>query len=124
MEYLLEKHPETISQLAELAKSINKNALPRQISIERIRKVLCYHYNVNDSIFEQRKRKRDKVQIRQTAHKLAKELTNLSFHFIGREIGMQDHATVMHSCKTIDNLIETDKKFRAEYETILKKIKS
>jgi chromosomal replication initiator protein len=67
-------------------------------------------------------RKREVVQVRQIAMYFAKKYTKLSLSVIGAYCGNKDHATVLHSCKTMSNLIETDKKIRQYIEEIDKKI--
>jgi chromosomal replication initiator protein len=42
---------------------------------------------------------------------------------IGAHIGKMDHATVLHACKTVHNLIDTDKQFRVDIEEIEKRLK-
>ncbi|MDD4575979.1 MAG: helix-turn-helix domain-containing protein [Bacteroidales bacterium] len=49
-------------------------------------------------------------------------MTNSSLATIGQQCGKKDHATVLHACRTINNLIDTDPKFRANVEEIHKKI--
>jgi chromosomal replication initiator protein len=66
-------------------------------------------------------RKRHIVQARQLAMFFAKKYTKSSLASIGSQIGDRDHATVLHACKTIDNLLETDKQFKKYYEDINKK---
>ena len=58
------------------------------------------------------------VQARQIAMYLAKKHTDFSTAKIGTLIGNKDHATVLHACKTIKQLKEVDKSFRAEIEEI------
>jgi chromosomal replication initiator protein len=41
---------------------------------------------------------------------------------IGNQIGQRDHATVLHACKTVDNLTETDKQFRKYVDDLTKKL--
>ncbi|MFO7745616.1 MAG: helix-turn-helix domain-containing protein, partial [Psychroflexus sp.] len=57
-------------------------------------------------------RKRNVVQARQIAMYFAKEITKTSLTNIGRHIGQRDHSTVLHSCKIVSNLQESDKQFR------------
>ena len=57
-------------------------------------------------------RKRQVVQARQIAMYFAKNMTKSSLSSIGAHCG-KDHATVLHACRTVNNLIETDKKFKA-----------
>jgi chromosomal replication initiator protein len=53
----------------------------------------------------------------------SKNLTKASLATIGSQIGGKDHATVLHACKTVNNLIETDKRFRIQIDEIEKKLK-
>jgi chromosomal replication initiator protein len=49
---------------------------------------------------------------------LAKKHLDLSTSKIGMQIGRRDHATVLHACKTISNLLDTNKQFRGELNEI------
>jgi chromosomal replication initiator protein len=51
---------------------------------------------------------------------LAKQHTKMPLTAIGAAIGNRNHATVLHSCKTISNLMDTDKTFRTQVEEIEK----
>ena len=62
-------------------------------------------------------------QARQIAMYFSKILTKSSLATIGSQIGGKDHATVLHACKTVNNLSETDKRFRVFIEDIEKKLK-
>ena len=48
--------------------------------------------------------------------------TKASLASIGSQIGKRDHATVLHACRTVDNLFETDKQFRRYVEEIKQKL--
>lgn len=65
------------------------------------------------------KRDRDVVQARQFAHFKARKFTIEPLEYIGFYFGRKDHATVLHSCKTIKGLLEVDKVFRNTYEEFL-----
>jgi len=52
----------------------------------------------------------------------AKKFTKASLASIGSQIGRRDHATVLHACKTVDNLSLTDKQFRKYVEDLTKKL--
>ena len=67
-------------------------------------------------------RKRHIVQARQIAMFFAKKLTKASLASIGKQIGDRDHATVLHACRTVNNLTETDKRFRTYVEDLRKKL--
>jgi chromosomal replication initiator protein len=62
------------------------------------------------------------VQARQLAMYFSKRMTKASLASIGSQIGNRDHATVLHACKTVDNMLETDKQFRKFIEEITKKL--
>jgi chromosomal replication initiation ATPase DnaA len=63
-------------------------------------------------------RKRELVRVRQQYCRLAKEYTKHSLSEIGKNIGERDHATVLHACKQVEDLITTDKRYRAEFEDL------
>ncbi len=62
------------------------------------------------------------AQARQIAMYLAKQHTKAPLTTIGASIGGRNHATVLHSCKAVSNLMETDKNFRRQVEEIERKI--
>jgi chromosomal replication initiator protein len=68
-------------------------------------------------------RKREVVQARQIAMFFSKNLTKSSLASIGSQIGQKDHATVLHACKTVNNLMDTDKQFKCDIEEIEKRLK-
>ncbi len=88
------------------------------LSIEKIIKTVAEYYNVDVNSINTKSRKREIVLVRQTAMFLAKKHLDLSTSKIGLHIGRRDHATVLHACKTISNLLETNKQFRGEMNDI------
>ena len=74
------------------------------------------------STLQSKTRKRHIVQARQLAMYFAKRLTKASLASIGSQIGSRDHATVLHACKTVNNLTETDRQFRTYVEELTKKL--
>jgi chromosomal replication initiator protein len=110
----------------ELAKQIVDKFVKntkREISIDYIQKVVCDYFEMPVDVLRSKTRKREVVQARQIAMYFAKTLTKSSLTSIGTSIGGKDHATVLHSCKTVNNLIETDKRFRSFIDEIEKKLK-
>ncbi|MBR7134161.1 MAG: chromosomal replication initiator protein DnaA, partial [Bacteroidaceae bacterium] len=81
----------------------------RPITIDEIIKKVSDFYGVEPNSINTRSRKREVVQVRQVAMFLAKKYLDMSTSKIGQYIGNRDHATVLHACKTITNLAETDK---------------
>lgn len=90
----------------------------RPITIEEIIKKVADFYGVEVNSINTRSRKREIVLVRQVAMYLAKKYLDLSTSKIGQYVGNRDHATVLHACKTITNLAETDKQFRSELNQI------
>lgn len=88
------------------------------ITIDEIIKKVSDFYGVEPNSINTRSRKREVVQVRQVAMFLAKKYLDMSTSKIGQYIGKRDHATVLHACKTITNLAETDKQFRNELNQI------
>ena len=95
----------------------------REISIDYIQKIICDFYNISTEMLQTKTRKREIVQARQVAMYFSKNFTKSSLATIGSQIGGKDHATVLHACKTVNNLIETDKQFRTQIQEIEKKLK-
>ena len=94
----------------------------REISIDFIQKVVSDYFNLPLDLLKSKTRKREVVQARQIAMYFAKSLTKSSLASIGLQCGGKDHATVLHACRTVNNLLETDKKFRVYIDEIEKKI--
>ena len=90
----------------------------KTITIDDIIKTVSEYYGVEVNAINTRSRKREVVLVRQVAMYLAKKHLDMSTSKIGKYIGDRDHATVLHACKTITNLADTDKQFRVELEEI------
>jgi len=118
----LNKKEITLDLTREMIDKLIKNT-KKEISIEYIQKVVCNYYNIGVEQLQSRTRKREIVQARQVAMFFSKSLTKSSLATIGSQIGGKDHATVLHACKTVNNLMETDKRFRIQIDEIEKKLK-
>ena len=95
----------------------------REISIDYIQKIVCDYFKLTLEVINSKTRKREIVQARQLAMFFSKKLTKSSLATIGLHCGNKDHATVLHACRTVNNLIDTDKRFRMYVEELEKKIK-
>ena len=80
----------------------------REITIDHIKKVVCEHMGLDAETFNSPKRTREIAQARQIAMYLSKQHTKAPLTAIGAAIGGKNHATVLHACKAISNLMETD----------------
>jgi hypothetical protein len=95
-----------------------------ELGIEYIIDVVCEYFNLDKLLFQSKSRKRELVQPRQIAHYFAKKYTKSSLAYIGKRIGVKDHATVLHSLKTVNGYLGYDKEFIAwvdDIDKILKK---
>ncbi|SHE66019.1 chromosomal replication initiator protein DnaA [Mariniphaga anaerophila] len=118
---MLNKREITLDLTAKLINKLVKNSR-RELSIEYISKVVCDYFNMPVESLQTKTRKREIVQARQITMYFSKTLTKYSLASIGAQIGNKDHATVLHACKTVNNLKDTDKNFRQYVEDIEKKL--
>ncbi len=110
----------------DLAKQMLKNLIKnanREVSIDYIQKLVCDYFNIGIDAVKSKTRKREIVQARQIAMYFSKDLTKASLKNIGSHFGNRDHSTVIHACQTVNDLIETDKKFKYDVEELAKRIK-
>ncbi len=108
-----------------LAKEILKvyvRLTQKEITIDHIIDVVCRELNLDHDRFNSTERTREIAQARQIAMYLAKQHTKAPLTAIGAAIGGRNHATVLHSCKAVTNLLETDKQFRHQVEEIEKMV--
>lgn len=109
----------------DLAKKIVKNFvknMSREVSIDFIQKAVCDYFEVPVEKLKEKTRKRQVVQARQLSMYLSKNFTKHSLKAIGKHFGGRDHSTVIHSCQAIQNLMDTDTKFRESVDDLQKKI--
>jgi len=110
----------TIDLAQQIVEKFVKNT-KREVSIDYIQKVVSDYFEMDVTTLQSKTRKRHIVQARQLAMFFAKKFTKASLASIGTQIGKRDHATVLHACKTVDNLAETDKQFKKYIEDLTKK---
>ncbi|MGC9150402.1 MAG: chromosomal replication initiator protein DnaA [Microbacter sp.] len=108
--------------LAEKVVSGIVNIKPKTITIEHIRDIVCDHFGLKIEDMLSKRRDRQLAQARQIAMYLAKNYTQSSLSTIGATIGKRDHATVLHACKVVSDLMEMDKSYKGCIEEIKQKI--
>src|ERR1700743_1701315 len=99
----------------EFAKNVLRNFVKtssKEITIETIQRMVCEYFDVSYDKLLQKTRKREIVQARQITMYLAKAFTKNSLKTIGEHFGGRDHTTVIHSCQTVKDLMDTDSLFR------------
>ncbi|WP_339948614.1 chromosomal replication initiator protein DnaA [uncultured Albimonas sp.] len=93
-------------------------AADRKVTVEEIQRKVAAHYNVRLTDLLSPRRARVVARPRQVAMWLSKTLTSKSLPDIGRRFGGRDHTTVIHACKTIEKLKETDSQMAEDLELL------
>jgi chromosomal replication initiator protein len=117
----LNKKEITLELAKQMVDKFVKNTA-REVSIEYIQKVVCDYFELPIEMLKSKTRKREVVQARQISMYFAKKMTKSSLANIGAHCGGKDHATVLHACRTVLNLSETDKSFKVYLEDLEKKL--
>jgi len=117
----LNKKSITLDLAKQMIDKFVKNTA-REVSIEYIQKVVCDYFDLPIELMKSKTRKREVVQARQIAMYFSKKMTKSSLANIGMHCGGKDHATVLHACRTVNNLSETDKKFKSYLDDLDKKL--
>ena len=109
----------------ELAKRLI-NITPKEnkkIDIDYICDLVCKHYSLSQDVLCSKSRKSEVAQPRQIAMYLARKHTSYSLNTIASTIGNRTHATVIHSCKLIDDLLKCDKHLQKDIRILEEKRK-
>ena len=92
----------------------------RMVSIDNIQKTTAEYYKIRVSDLLSKSRSRSITRPRQLAMALAKQLTSHSLPEIGDAFGGRDHTTVLHACRKIEELKESDNRIREDYHNLLR----
>ncbi len=92
----------------------------KQVSIDNIQRTVAEYYKIKVADLLSKRRTRNVTRPRQVAMSLSKELTNHSLPEIGDAFGGRDHTTVLHACKKIVELQETDPGIREDYQNFMR----
>jgi len=92
----------------------------RLVSIENIQKTVADYFKIRVADLLSKRRSRSVARPRQIAMALAKELTNHSLPEIGDAFGGRDHTTVLHACRRIAALRESEKRVDEDYVNLLR----
>ncbi|MHB8453313.1 MAG: chromosomal replication initiator protein DnaA [Acidiferrobacterales bacterium] len=107
----------------ELASESLKDLLAfheRLVTINNIQKMVAEYYKIRVSDLHSKSRARQVARPRQLAMALAKELTNHSLPEIGDAFGGRDHTTVIHACRKITELAQSDVRIKEDYGNLLR----
>ena len=107
----------------EFTKEALKDLLSLQaklVTVENIQKTVADYYKVRMADLLSKRRSRSVARPRQVAMALAKELTSHSLPEIGDAFGGRDHTTVLHACKRIKELRDTEQRMKEDYSNLLR----
>ena len=107
----------------ELIRESLKDLLALQdklVSIDNIQRTAAEYYKIKISDMLSKRRSRSVARPRQVAMALSKELTNHSLPEIGDAFGGRDHTTVLHACRKIAELRESDADICEDYKNLLR----
>ncbi|SFR95757.1 chromosomal replication initiator protein [Dyella sp. OK004] len=90
------------------------------VTVPNIQKIVADYYQVRLQDLLSKRRVRSLARPRQIAMSLSKELTEHSLPEIGDAFGGRDHTTVLHACRTIKKLCETDTRMRQDWEQLIR----
>jgi chromosomal replication initiator protein len=90
------------------------------VTVENIQKTVAEYYKIRIADLLSKRRSRSIARPRQVAMALAKELTNHSLPEIGDAFGGRDHTTVLHACRRVKELRETDRRIGEDYMNLLR----
>jgi chromosomal replication initiator protein len=111
-----------LSMTKQFLQNFIKNTV-KVISMDYISKLVCEYFEISLDMVKSKTRKREIVQARQIAMYLIKRSGKYSLKAVGAFFGGRDHSTVIYACQTVEDLMETDKKFKAYVRDIQIKIK-
>ncbi len=90
------------------------------VSIDNIQRIVAEYYKIRMTDLLSKRRSRSVARPRQVAMALSKELTSHSLPEIGKAFGGRDHTTVLHGCRKIAELRESDAEIREDYRNLLR----
>lgn len=117
----INKREITVELAKEIVDKFARN-INREITVDMIQKIVCEYFNLKPEELKAKTRRREIVQPRQIIMYFAKKYTKASLQAIGALCGGKDHSTVLHACRNIEDLKQTDKQIRNYIEDIDKKL--
>ena len=109
----------------ELIKDSLKDLLALQdkmVTIDNIQRTAAEYFKIKIADLHSKRRNRSVARPRQVAMALAKELTQHSLPEIGDAFGGRDHTTVLHACKKVKELRETNADVSEDYHNLIRQL--
>ncbi len=94
------------------------------VTIDNIQKTVSEYFKIRVAELLSSRRSRSVARPRQVAMALAKELTTHSLPEIGDAFGGRDHTTVLHACRKVRELRETDSRVEEDYLNLIRTLTS
>lgn len=94
------------------------------ISVDNIQRTVAEYYKIKMTDMISKRRNRSIARPRQMAMCLSKDLTNHSLPEIGTMYGDRDHTTVLHACRTINELKKSSSDIYEDYQNLLRSLSS
>jgi len=110
----------------ELARKVLKKIVKEvdtEVGIDYIQKTVSDHFRVSQNELKAKTRRREIVIARQVAMYFSKDYTNHSLKSIGYHFGGRDHSTIIHALQSVNNMLDTDARFRCSVNELKKKLK-
>ena len=120
----LVKSPLTVDIVENLLKDILQEEAMNRVTVEKIQKKVTEHFNLRTSDMQSKRRPANIALPRQIAMYLCRVMTHESLQNIGEAFGGRDHGTVMHACKTVENLMSSDETTRRNVEYLTNQLSS
>ena len=108
--------PLDLATTEHLLKDVLMEEAQNRLNIEGIQKRVADHYQIRHSDMTSKRRPNAIAFPRQIAMYLSRQLTRHSLQEIGEAFGGRDHGTVIHACKTVENMMETDDSVRGSVD--------
>ena len=98
--------------------------MDKMVTMDRIKKLVAEYFNIRVSDLDSKSRARNITRPRQLAMALSKELTNHSLPEIGEKFGGRDHTTVLHACRKVRELVQSDSPFEEAHRILSRTLRS
>ncbi len=118
----LVKKPIDIAKVEALLEDILQEEMQNQVSVEKIQKKVTEHFNLRIHDMISKRRPSNIAFPRQIAMYLSRMMTGCSLQEIGEAFGGRDHGTVIHACKTVENMMEQDISVKQSVDYLMKQL--
>ena len=115
--------PVTTDVVAEALKDVFPNSHKKEVTLEVIQEIVAAYFKIRIEDLHSKKRTRSIAFPRQIAMYLCRELTDTSLPQIGNFFGGRDHTTVLHACRTIEEMRQNDQEIGTQYAYLLQMLR-